>query len=60
MDCLVLLVLLVGEEEEVSGALLVRLVQLVSLVHREEEECLGMMDLQVQRDSLEKGDLLDL
>lgn len=60
MDCLVLLVPLVGEEEEVSEALLVLLVQLVSLVHREEEECLVMMDLQVQRDSLEKEDLLDL
>ena len=60
MDCLELLVQLVGEDEEVSEVLQVPLVQLVSMVHQEEEECLVMMDLLVLKGSLEKEDLLDL
>ena len=60
MDCLELLVQLVGEGEEVSEVLQVPLVQLVSMVHQEEEECLVMMDLLVLKGSLEKEDLLDL
>ena len=60
MDCLGLLVQLVGEDEEVSEVLQVPLVQLVSMVHQEEEECLVMMDLLVLKGSLEKEDLLDL
>ena len=60
MDCLELLGQLVGEGEEVSEVLQVPLVQLVSMVHQEEEECLVMMDLLVLKGSLEKEDLLDL
>ena len=60
MDCLELLVQLVGEGEEVSEVLQVPLVQLASMVHQEEEECLVMMDLLVLKGSLEKEDLLDL
>ena len=60
MDCLGLLVQLVGEDEEVSEVLQVPLVQLVSMVHQEEEECLVMMDLLVLKGNPEKEDLLDL
>ena len=60
MDYLGLLVQLVGEDEEVSEVLQVPLVQLVSMVHQEEEECLVMMDLLVPKGNLEKEDLLDL
>jgi len=59
VDCLELLGQLVGEDDEVSEVLQVPLVQLVSMVHQAEEECLVMMDLLVLKGSLEKEDLLD-